>query len=36
MQVSVIGAGGIGSAIAAYLARAGNEVTLVFKEKDDA
>lgn len=36
MQVSVIGAGGIGSAIAAYLARAGNKVTLVFKEKAEA
>ena len=36
MQVSVIGAGGIGSALAAYLARAGNKVTLVFREKDEA
>lgn len=36
MQVSVIGAGGIGSAIAAYLARAGHEVTLVFKQKEEA
>jgi 2-dehydropantoate 2-reductase len=36
MHVSVIGAGGIGSAIAAYLARAGNKVTLVFKEKAEA
>ncbi|MGH9398369.1 MAG: ketopantoate reductase family protein [Terriglobia bacterium] len=36
MQVSVIGAGGIGSAIAAYLARAGHKVTLVFKQKEAA
>lgn len=36
MRVSVIGAGGIGSAIAAYLARAGHDVTLVFKLKEEA
>jgi 2-dehydropantoate 2-reductase len=36
MRVSVIGAGGIGSAIAAYLARAGHDVTLVFKLKEQA
>jgi len=36
MRVSVIGAGGIGSAIAAYLAYAGHRVTLVFKQKDEA
>jgi 2-dehydropantoate 2-reductase len=36
MRVSVIGAGGIGSAIAAYIARAGHNVTLVFKQKEEA
>lgn len=36
MQVSVIGAGGIGSAIAAYLAASGHKVALVFKEKKEA
>src|SRR5579863_346086 len=36
MRISVIGAGGIGSAIAAYLARAGHKVTLVFKQKEEA
>ncbi|HLH79688.1 MAG TPA: 2-dehydropantoate 2-reductase [Chthonomonas sp.] len=36
MRASVIGAGGIGSGIGAYLARAGHEVTLVFKHKDEA
>jgi 2-dehydropantoate 2-reductase len=36
MRISIIGAGGIGSALAAYLARAGHSVTLVFKDKRDA
>jgi 2-dehydropantoate 2-reductase len=36
MTISVIGAGGIGSAIAAYLARAGHCVKLVYKDKNDA
>lgn len=36
MQVSVIGAGGIGSAVAAYLAHSGHKVTLVFKQKEEA
>jgi 2-dehydropantoate 2-reductase len=36
MNITVVGAGGIGSAIAAYLYRAGHDVSLVFKDKDDA
>jgi 2-dehydropantoate 2-reductase len=36
LKISVIGAGGIGSAMAAYLSRAGHDVTLVFKDKEDA
>lgn len=36
MRISIIGAGGIGSALAAYLARAGHSVTLVFKDRHDA
>jgi 2-dehydropantoate 2-reductase len=34
--VTVVGAGGIGSAVAALLAKAGHEVTLVFKIQEDA
>ena len=36
MQVSVIGAGGIGSAVAAYLAHSGHRVALVFKQEEEA
>lgn len=36
MRVCVLGAGGIGSSIAAYFSRAGHNVTLVFKDKEEA
>jgi 2-dehydropantoate 2-reductase len=36
MEVCVIGAGGIGSAMAAYLSRAGHTVTLVYKHEEEA
>jgi len=36
MEISIIGAGGIGSVIAAYLSRAGHQVTLAYKARSDA
>jgi len=36
MQVCVLGAGGIGSSIAAYFSRAGHNVTLVYKNEEEA
>lgn len=36
MRVSVVGAGGIGGALGAYLARAGHDVTLVYRRAEEA